>query len=79
MPQPTLITGELRKWTNTGTGDQQMIAGDMYNDMHGIYLDGERRIISAKSIRTWADKGDYFLLRTPGWNLKCYKCYELKT
>lgn len=79
MARSVLITGELRKWTRTGTGDQEQFDGDMYNDAHGIFDDGHRRTFLHNSIKSVADYGDHLILRTPGWNLKLLKCNELKT
>lgn len=71
--------GELRNWriSRDTKGEVIYAAGDMYNDLSGVFHDGERYEVHFFNIKSFSDMGLHYLLRTTGWTLKLMKNEEL--
>lgn len=69
MSQPT-ITGELRKWHHDiDSAGNKVLVGQMYNDIHGIWDNGDAAVLHYKDLYESAN----FYLAVVNSNT-CIKC-----
>jgi len=65
------ITGELRKWRLEYDRDGNIVViGNMYNDVHQIWEDGEPAVIHCID---WVESVNFYLAATANGAIKCPK------